>query len=225
MVLLGALGLAGWWGWRLWHLRAQVDPYRSHWAQPVGEPGGILYVALGDSTAQGIGASDPDRGYVGLLATRLRASTGRPVQVVNLSSTGARVADVVGEQLPKLAGLAPDLVTVAVGANDIRGYGDGARFRADVDALVAALPDGAVVGDVPWFMHGDAGRTSAEAAAYVTRAAQARGLPVAPIHEAMRRRGWAGMATDYAADWFHFNNRGYRVWADAFWPAIEPAAR
>ena len=27
-------------------------------------------------------------------------------------------------------------------------------------------------------------------------------------------------ATDFAADWFHPNDRGHRVWADAFWEAM-----
>lgn len=29
------------------------------------------------------------------------------------------------------------------------------------------------------------------------------------------------MFTDFAPDWFHPNNRGYRLWARAFWEAIE----
>ena len=29
------------------------------------------------------------------------------------------------------------------------------------------------------------------------------------------------MITDFAADWFHPNDRGHRVWADAFWEAID----
>jgi len=28
------------------------------------------------------------------------------------------------------------------------------------------------------------------------------------------------MATDYAADWFHPDDDGHRVWADAFWQAL-----
>lgn len=217
-----ALGLGGVWGVRLWHLRQEVERYRRYWSLPRGEPGGLLYVALGDSTAQGIGASGPDKGYVGLIANRLRAATGRPVQVVNLSRTGARVHDVVADQLPKLAGLTPDVVTVAVGGNDIRHY-DAARFRSDVDALIAGLPANAVVGDVPWFMHGGTGRHSAEAADYVTQIAESRGLSVAGLHHAMQRRGWASMLTDFSADWFHPSNRGYRIWANAFWDAIAEA--
>lgn len=213
------LGVPAGWGVRLWQLQNQVDRYRRFWAPPRGETGGILYVALGDSTAQGIGASGPERGYVGIIAQRIRAGTGRPVQILNLSRTGARVHDVVVEQLPRLAALAPHVVTVAVGANDIRAY-EGARFRAEVDALVAGLPANAVVGDVPWFMHGVMGRTSDSAAAYVARAVRTRGLPLAGLYRATRQRGWTGMLTDFAADWFHPRDRGYRLWTDAFWQAM-----
>ena len=213
------VALAGGWALRLWQLRQDVAAFASYWSVPRGQPGGIVYVAMGDSTAQGIGASEPDRGYVGLVAERLREATGRSVQVVNLSRSGARVPDVVTEQLPRLAGLNADLVTVAVGGNDVVRYDEG-RFRASVDALVAALPANAVVADVPWFMHGGTGRKSGEAADYLARAARARDLPVAQLHRAMRDRGWSGMVTDFAPDWFHPNDRGHRVWADAFWRAI-----
>ena len=222
--LAAVIVLVGWRGVRLVQLRRSIEAYRDFWSEPRGEPGGLVYVALGDSSAQGIGASRPDRGYVGLLADRLRAATGRPVQVVNLSRTGAEVADVVAHQLPRLSGLAPDVVTVAVGANDVTRF-DRDRFRTDVDALVAGLPAGAFVADVPWFMHGAVGRNSGEAAGYVAAGAGARGLPVASLYRATRDRGWTAMLTDFAADWFHPSDRGHRVWADAFWAVIEPAVR
>lgn len=218
LLLASAVALA-WWGVRLRQLARSVGRHRAYWSVPRGEPGGLLYVALGDSSAQGIGARRPERGYVGLVAERLRAATGRPVQVRNLSRTGARVADVVDEQLPLLAGLAPDVVTVSVGGNDVRHY-DEARFRHDVDRLVAALPPGAVLADVPWFMHGAVGRRSDEAAAYIGERARARGLRVAGLYEATRRRGWRAMATDFGPDGFHPNERGYRVWAAAVWDAV-----
>lgn len=222
LVSLGVIAVVlagGTWGARLWQLRSDVDRYSRYWAQPRGEPGGLVYVALGDSTAQGIGASRPERGYVGLIAQRLRAATGRPVQIVNLSRTGARIHDVVVDQLPRVAGYRPDVVTLAVGANDMDGY-RADRFTADADALIAALPVNTLVGDVPWFMHGGTGRASGDAAAAMARAAAARGLPVAHLHHAMEGRGWRSMVTDFAADFFHPNDRGYRVWEDAFWTAF-----
>ena len=207
------------WCGRLRRVKRGVGVARRFWAQPQGPPGGLLYVALGDSAAQGVGASRPDRGYVGLLAERLGCTTGRPVQVVNLSSSGATIEDLLREQLPRLQRLQPDLVTVAIGGNDMF-RADPVAFDACVDRLIAALPPQTVIADVPYFMHGHWERDARRAAATVTRVAAARGLPVVALHEALRREGWAAMASEFAADWFHPNDRGHRVWADAFWTTM-----
>ena len=57
----------------------------------MGTTGVLRYVAIGDSAAQGIGASRPDRSYVGVLADDIHAATGRSVRVINLSISGATV--------------------------------------------------------------------------------------------------------------------------------------
>jgi hypothetical protein len=51
------------------------------------------------------------------------------------------------------AQLRPDLVTVAVGANDMRRF-DAARFSDSLDALLAGLPAHAIVADLPCFHFG-----------------------------------------------------------------------
>jgi acyl-CoA thioesterase I len=217
-VLLGLLAV---WGVELLRLARSVEQSRQHWAQPRGETGGLLYVALGDSAAQGIGASSPDRGYVGLLAERLRDSTGGPVEVVNLSASGARIGDVLERQLPALAALGrePDVLTVGIGGNDVRAY-DRAEFDAEVDRLMAALPAGAYVADAPYFMHGRWQRDAQHAADLLAAAARERGLRPVALHDAQRAQGWQAMLTHFSADWFHPNDRGHRVWADAFWAEI-----
>lgn len=219
MLLLLTLLVITIWGVKLWQLRASGSEYAQWWDQPRVTEDGLVYVALGDSTAQGVGASRPDRGYVGLLAEQLREATGLPVTVINLSRSGGQVRDVVDEQLPLLAGLHPDLVTVGVGGNDIRDY-DADRFERDVTALVDGLPAGAVIADAPYFMHGTAQRHARQAASTVNRLAVQRGLLPAPLQERLRDRGWQAMVTDFAADWFHPNDRGHRVWASAFWDII-----
>ena len=91
--------------------------YRRYWEESnerARRADGPLWVAVGDSTAQGIGASAPDRGYVGQLLARLRDEQHRPWRVVNLSATGARVADVAREQIPRINDAGePELVTCA----------------------------------------------------------------------------------------------------------------
>ena len=130
-----------------------VGRYADYWAVPHGEADGLLYVALGDSAAQAVGASRPEFGYVGLLAQRIRERSGRPVQVVNLSRSGARLADLVRDQLPRLAELSLDVVTVDIGGNDVVVH-DAERFSRLVCELTAGLPAGAFVADVPYLMHG-----------------------------------------------------------------------
>jgi len=217
-----ALTLAPVWGLALLRLARSVETAASYWSEPRGEAGGLLYVALGDSAAQGIGASRPDRGYVGVLAERLRARTGRPVEVVNLSRSGARISDVVQVQLPALAALGrtPDLVTVAIGGNDVPTY-EADRFAGSVGELVGALPAGTYVADVPYWMHGRWEADAQAAADVMTAAARERGLHPVPLHEAQRRAGWSAMLTHFAADWFHPDDRGHRLWADAFWREME----
>src|SRR5271154_419061 len=50
---------------------------------------GPLWVVLGDSTAQGLGAPSPACGYVGQSLAALRRRTGQPWRVLNLSVSGS----------------------------------------------------------------------------------------------------------------------------------------
>ena len=47
--------------------------------------------------------------------------------------------------------------------------------------------------------------------------AAAHGLRPVVLHEALEGQGLRAMLNQYAADWFHPNDREHRVWADAFW--------
>ena len=216
--VLAAAGLAVWVA-KLLGVRRGVGRAARFWSVPQGEAGGLLYVALGDSTAQGVGASRPERGYVGLLARRLCERTGAAVQVVNLSRSGARLEDLLTHQLPRLAALRPDLVTVGIGGNDLLAD-DACTYAQQVRALTAALPRGTVVADAPYLMHGHWERDAVRAADVLTRSARGQDLVVVPLHDALRREGWSAMATQFAADFFHPNDRGHRVWAEAFWGGV-----
>jgi len=185
---------------------------------------GPLWVVLGDSTAQGLGALSPDGGYVGQVLAELRRQTGLPWRVLNLSVSGSLTRDVLGAQLPRMPTHA-DLVTCGIGINDIL-YTSPAKLFADLRALIAAVPDQTVLLDLPlpagcW---GFLGRASVP---YVTRinrtihqAAAARGLPVAEI-SAHFLPPWTGK---FASDYFHPSQDGHRDWARALLSAVLPLA-
>jgi lysophospholipase L1-like esterase len=190
-----------------WRLRAALD-------------GELLYVAIGDSAAQGIGARMPS-GYVSRLAERLDRASGRSVRTVNLSRYGARLDDAIAEQLPRLAALEnePDLVTVAVGANDMRHF-DPARFAASLDVLLASLPEHAIVADLPCFHFGPREGDAVVASRMIESRVRAAGLVFAPLHRVTEvRRGW-GSFPEFAWDQFHPSAIGYRVWESAFAGAV-----
>lgn len=200
-------------------LNETLPVHSKWWRERAILPGELLYVAMGDSAAQGIGATAPNRGYVGLIAERVGELTGRSVRTVNLSVSGARVEDAVAVQLPKFRGYAPDIVTVAIGANDV-GTFEPASFEQALRTVFAALPSHAIVADLPYFYLPHNERTVAQANAIVRRLAHEFGLTVAPLHETTRDAGLLGALTLFAKDMFHPNDRGYRVWADAFAPAL-----
>jgi acyl-CoA thioesterase-1 len=98
----------------------------------------VVYVALGDSTAAGVGASRPAATYVNQLHARLRGIY-PAARLENLGVSGATSADVLSRQLPRAVELAPHLVTLSVGPNDVtRPIGVDA-FAANVDRILAAL--------------------------------------------------------------------------------------
>ncbi|MBO0848233.1 MAG: SGNH/GDSL hydrolase family protein [Pseudonocardia sp.] len=213
-LLVAAAGF-GWWVRRRDRLAGLEDDFAAYWRRRSRRPGELRYLALGDSLAQGLTARRPERGFVGLLADELAAATGRTVAVLNLSVTGATVADVVAEQLPVLvrqAGAAPDLVTVCVGTNDVTRT-DPERFRADFRALCAGLPAGALVADIP---HVPRGPHRAAAAAYseICREVLAEfpTLVAVPIERATTGfRPW-----ELGADLAHPGDPGHRRYAAAF---------
>lgn len=225
-VAVAALGVTAWVQylrrrqahWRV-ELAERIPVHSKFWRERKAETGDLLYVAIGDSAAQGIGASRPAHSYVGFIAKRLRASTERTVRVVNLAVSGSTIGMAIETQLPALAKLEPDILTVCIGANDIAAF-EPARFERELAELMDALPRHAIVADLPTFYFLPAERKVRAANGILRRLAAERGLTVVPLHARTRRYGLWGVSTQFAGDLFHPNDRGYQVWADAFNPAV-----
>ena len=200
-------------------VQRQVGPFAEFWAgsnRAALAADGPLWVALGDSMTQGIGASRPESGWVGRLGRRL-ADQGRAHRLINLSASGARVQDVTDRQLPVLLALPdrPALVTVLIGSNDLTGRPASRRgFRARAAELLDRLPAGSIVANLP-----NPTATAAELDAEIRRTVAERGLVLAD----MRRSGPGSWRGKVAADHFHPNDRGYADLAAVFAEAIDRA--
>lgn len=189
---------------------ATVEPFAAEWDRRNAEAlagDGPLWVALGDSVTQGIGASTVDASYPAIVTRSLRATTGERWRLINLSMSGARFADVVDPQLRVLgdAGLQPDLVTALIGSNDLIWRRDTDAVIADARRLVDALPDGTILSRVA---EGPSDRrrlgvnrvfTTAEAAGRVR------------LYDAW---AWPSAAGMWAQDRFHPNDRAHEHLAE-----------
>ncbi|HEY1914556.1 MAG TPA: SGNH/GDSL hydrolase family protein [Streptosporangiaceae bacterium] len=97
------------------------------------------FAALGDSFTEGLADRGPDdtyRGWADRFAEILAVGNPR-LRYANLAVRGKLLGEVVAEQLPPALAMAPDLVSIAAGGNDLL------RPGADPDVLAAEF-EGAV---------------------------------------------------------------------------------
>ena len=181
----------------------QVEPYAGRWAmlnEQALTDEGPLWVVLGDSMSQGIGASTFEGGWVPQ-AGRLLDAAGRPYRVLNLSRSGATLEDVVDRQLLQLQELGPvppSLVTVLAGANDMMRRAARRELPDRFRRLVGGLPPRTLVAYLPQPV------PTAHRVNEVIDAARDRGITPLDVRAAARH--WRGSR---APDLFHPNERGY----------------
>jgi lysophospholipase L1-like esterase len=104
------------------------------------------YVALGDSFTEGVG--DPDsarpngvRGWADQVAEALAKQArkeGTEFRYANLAIRGRKLDGILKEQINPAVSMAPDLITIYAGANDIM------RPKVDIDALINRYEAGLV---------------------------------------------------------------------------------
>ena len=103
------------------------------------------YVALGDSSTEGLDDPDPlhpgtYRGWSQRLAERLAATTSPHLHYANLAIRGLTTAQIRATQLDAALALRPDLATVFCGTNDVTAPRfDPARVAADIAFMQRAL--------------------------------------------------------------------------------------
>ena len=201
-------------------LARSVGQYKTYWIDKAKQPGEITYLALGDSAAQGIGASSPERGYVGLIAKRIQAQTNKTVRIVNISKTGAKMDDYLREQAPRIKDIHADFVTIEIGANDIASF-DPDAFRTNFKQVLRSLPDGAFVSNMPLF-NSRPSRTKNAKQASIIVAEEVRAFPKLHFVDLQKQTAEHQSIFGFAPDLFHPNNISYKNWADAFWLQIQP---
>lgn len=187
------------------------------------------YVAIGDSTSEGL--DDPDgrggyRGWANRLAERLAELAGGSILYANLAIRGRLARQIRDEQLERAVAMQPDVSTVVAGMNDIfRRRFDEAGVRRDVAAMQRALIARGTV--VLTFTLPDLGTVLPLARPFAHRVEQLnRALRDASAESGARLVDFAAhaMASDprlWSDDRFHANSEGHRRIFEALAHALE----
>lgn len=179
-----------------------------------------VLVALGDSLTAGLGVA-PDETYPALLARRLERE-GYAYRVVNAGVSGDTTAGAL-RRVDWVLRTRPDVVIVALGANDgLRGQSPAAT-RANLLAIVRRLQKaGARVLLAGMRLPPNYGpeftRDFADAYVEVARATGAALMP-------FLLDGVAANARLNQPDGIHPTAEGYRVMAERIWPYLRPLLR
>jgi lysophospholipase L1-like esterase len=200
-------------------------------ASPAGAAAPVTFVALGDSTALGVGGGQGG-GYPHRLARRLEAA-GVPVKLDVYAEEGATAAGVREVQLPKLMSSRPAFVTLGVGLADVAAGRNLRDFARDLEVIadlvrrskavvvLATLPDVALAP-----AHAEASASLARRIeaynATIRTIAERHGFHLADVH-AETRRAIKERSDLWARDGLHPSAQGYDLWAEAMWPAVEGA--
>jgi lysophospholipase L1-like esterase len=192
----------------------------------------LRYVALGDSYTIGTSVNEPERWPDQLVGALASFPVGLDL-VTNLAVNGFTSADVIAVELPRLADLKPDFVTLLIGVNDVVQGVPETTYRARIAEILATLrgilpanrilvvttpdytvtPAGADYGD-PAAMRAGIRRVNA----IVTEEARRLGIAVVDIFDIS-----AGAATDHslvARDGLHPSGSQYRLWVERIAPLV-----
>jgi acyl-CoA thioesterase I len=176
-----------------------------------------IVVAFGDSLTAGLGVM-PDESYPAQLQARLRAD-GYAYRVVNAGASGDTTAGGL-RRVDWALKNKPDIVIVALGANDAMRGQDLASVRANLDGIVARFQKAGarvlVAGmEVP---PNYGARYAADFRRLYVEVARKRGAAFMPF----LLDGVAGNPQLNQPDGIHPTAEGYRIVMDHLWPYLEP---
>lgn len=194
---------------------AQVDDYHQRWDtanELARHADGPLWIALGDSSSQGVGASRWQNGWTHAVLERLRETTGEPWNIVNLAMSGGRFLDVANRQVPVAnTMLKPaSLVTCVIGSNDLMWRRRKSAIYRDAKLCVDRLPTGTLMSR----LNGPGPRPGVLNSIFEAGVSE-RDLALFNIWN------WPSGRNALAADRVHPSDVGYEYMAELAWPAVK----
>ncbi len=196
----------------------------------MGEDDNITYLASGDSTAVGRGASSKSSTYTYQIAQHLGLST--QVRYANIGTIGAKTEDLIKLQLPQILELNPKVLTISIGANDLTHFVTSKEILGNYQLLKDALLEQSTatiyITNIPNLKNAQAlplwGRwlldQKAKSLNKKIALLESDRFHIVDIHDF----GWESypdIQKTFAQDKFHPSDLGYENWTRAFLSRIQ----
>ncbi len=185
----------------------------------------LKYIAAGDSTAVGIGASTVEGTYAVKIAQELAKTNS--VTYKNIAVSGSKTKHVINNQLQEIIKFNPDVITISIGANDLTHRIPPEQILKNFQTIVTELtaqtqakiyitniPNFTGANLLPWLYIKYLERNSAPINKQLQSLESDR-VKVVNIHDF----GWDNYpdkSITYSLDKFHPSDIGYQNWANAF---------
>lgn len=193
----------------------------------------IKYLVMGDSTAAGQGG-DYEKG-IAVTSARVLAKDAK-VTLLNIATSGASTSDVLENQAPLAQNFNPDMILIAVGANDVTHLRSRSNLQQDLERSISKLIEAncnvkivltgaADMGAIPRFaqpLRNLAGWRTNQLNQTFKHVAAHYQLTFAPIADETGPK-FRQNPQLFAADRFHPNNQGYELWNAVITKALDQA--
>ena len=202
-------------------------------AEVLGSGPPLTYVVMGDSTSIGQG-TDYDHSYA--LASAKHLAQHYQVKFIIVGISGATAQTVLDQQLSQAVKYKPDVVLLAVGANDAKSFTSGRSIQTSIQQIVDGLKQanckvhiivtGSPAMDAatrfPWPLKQLMRLRTAQVNHAFAPIVKRDNLTFAPI-ASKTRAAFLADPTLLAADKFHPDARGYALWIPVVNQALDQA--
>lgn len=189
-------------------------------------PKRFVYVAIGDSTVEGIGASHSSKSFPALVFEKIKKDKKEAV-FHNLGKGGAKVRDVVELQLARAIELKPNLITISVGGNDLHRRTKLKHFekdflhliktlkeKTDAEIIISNIPDVSLLPSLSIFVKYLSKFMTGRLNRVINKHAKQFKCILIDLYKGSKENS-KKYRDLISSDGFHPSDRGYSLWANA----------
>ncbi|TGL58969.1 SGNH/GDSL hydrolase family protein [Leptospira sarikeiensis] len=192
----------------------------------------IRLLVIGESTVAGVGISDYKSSLTGQIASVLSRKTGRKIFWQAIGESGITVKEAVQKFGSRLPQKSPDLIVIALGANDVLKLNTQKKWSSELEELIgicknkypkvsifiAGVPPVGIFPSLPWLLRSILGwkaRLLDQASSYISLRLQN------VFHVPMRKIGSIPSEGIFCSDGFHPSSEGCALWGEEIVDSIQ----